>query len=204
MRRESLGEPRPHGETLTDLGDPGEGPVDTLHPEPVGGRGPILRDHGRVRLPRALPLVAVVLAACTSGSLRPAPTPAEELGSWAVSFTAALPAGFWEEGTHGYRLVLECPEPAGTIGGPVATLRVSSAAELRPGPVYLKTDGPGTGLLTPADLADVHPDQVLTPAVTLVGLTDADVEEVTGHCTGSFIVDGGETTPLSPGEPFQP
>lgn len=157
-----------------------------------------------MHLRRAIPVVALALAACTSETLRPAPTPAGELGPWAVAFSATLPAGFWEEGTHGYRLVLECPEPAGTIGGPVTTLRVSTGAELLPGPVYLKTDGPGTALLTPAELADVHPDQVLTPAVTLVGLTDADVDEVTGHCTGSFIVDGGETTPLTPGEPFQP
>jgi len=147
--------------------------------------------------------LGVLLGAC-SGGLRPAPTPAAEVGPWGVAFTATLPAGFWEEGTSGYRLALECPEPVGTVGGPVTTLRVSAEAALLPGAVYLKTDGPGTGLLTPSDLAEVHPEQVLTPAITLVGLAEDQVGEVTDHCTGSFIVDGGDTTPLAPGDAFQP
>lgn len=163
----------------------------------VGGSGRGLRCEDEPM--RALPILTtvLVLGACSSQALRPAPTPPGEVGPWGVAFTATLPAGFWEEGTGGYRLVLECPEPVGTVGSAVTTLRVSSEAEVLGGDVFLKADGPGTGILSPADLTEINPAQVTIPAITLVGLTDSQVDEVSGGCTGSFVVDGGETTPSS-------
>lgn len=149
-------------------------------------------------------VLAVGLGACASDTLRPAPTPAEEAGPWGVAFTANLPPDFWKEGTNGYRLVLECPEPVGTVGGPVVTLRVSGQAALVDGDLFLKSDGPGTGLLTPSDLSEVNPAQVMTPAISLVGLSTDQTADVAADCTGSFVVDGGETTPLEPGAPFAP
>ncbi len=149
-------------------------------------------------------VLAVALGACASDALRPAPTPAEEAGPWGVAFTAHLPPDFWNEGTNGYRLVLECPEPVGPVGGPVVTLRVSGEAATVDGDVFLKSDGPGTGLLTPSDLSEVNPAQVMTPVISLVGLTTDQTADVIANCTGSFVVDGGETTPLEAGEPFEP
>lgn len=150
---------------------------------------------------RGLLVMVVLLGACGGVGLSPANVASEPGGSLAVSFTRTFPAGTWTTGDHAYRLVIVCPTQR--VGPPVVRFQVSEEAP-RADPVYLRFDGPGRSLLSPADLPAIHPDDVTVAVVTVAGLTPADAEEARSECDGSVVYDGGDPEQLEPGAPFSP
>ena len=145
--------------------------------------------------------LCVVLASCAGNPLTPANVAAEPGGDLAISFTRTFPARFWEPGGHAYRLVITCPSQS--VGPPVVRFEVSTDAP-RVGTVYLRIDGPGRSLLSPADLTSVHPDDTTIAVVTLAGMTVPGVEEARAECEGTVVYDGLDPEPLEPGTPFSP
>jgi hypothetical protein len=158
-------------------------------------------DSGIVRARVAILIFAFAVAGCGGGALSPANVAAEPGGTLAVSFTRTFPPGFWEEGEHAYRIVIVCP--AQNVGPPVVRFDVTDDAP-QVGTVYLRFDGPGRHLLSPADLAAVHPDDTTVAVVTLAGMTAAGAEEARTECNGSVVYDGLDPETLDPGEPFSP
>ena len=150
-----------------------------------------------------LPVVILTLAlsACGSESLTPANVAAEPGGTFAVSFTRTFPPGFWEPGSHAYRMVITCP--AQQVGPPVVRFEVSEEAPAS-GTVYLRFDGPGRHVLSPADLTAVNPDDTTVAVVTLAGMTEAAAEETREDCDGTVVYDGLDPESLEPGQPFTP
>ncbi|MEX2422802.1 MAG: hypothetical protein WD990_02385 [Acidimicrobiia bacterium] len=146
-------------------------------------------------------IVACFVVGCGADALSPANVAAAPGGTQAVSFTRTFPPGFWEEGDHAYRMVIVCP--AQNVGPPVVRFTVSEDAP-QVGTVYLRFDGPGRHLLSPADLPAVHPDDTTVAVVTLAGMTEADAEEARTDCDGSVIHDGLDPESLEPGGPFSP
>lgn len=146
-------------------------------------------------------LAMMLVTACGGPGLSPANVASEPGGSLAVSFTRTFPAGTWTTGDHAYRLVIVCPTQR--VGPPVVRFQVSEDAP-RSDPVYLRVDGPGRNLLSPADLSAVHPDDVTVAVITVAGLTPADAEEARSECGASVVSDGGDPEPLEPGAPFSP
>lgn len=118
-----------------------------------------------------------------------------------MAFTHTFPPGTWTEGDHAYRLVIVCPSQR--VGPPVVPFEVSPDAP-RANPVYLRVDGPGTNLLSPADMAAVHPEDTTIAAVTVAGLTVQGAEAARTECEASIVVDGGDPLPLTAGSPFSP
>lgn len=153
----------------------------------------------RVRV--AILIVAFAAAGCGGESLSPANVAAEPGGTQAVSFTRTFPPGFWEEGSHAYRMVIVCP--AQNVGPPVVRFEVTDDAP-QVGTVYLRFDGPGRRVLSPADLPAVHPDDTTVAVVTLAGMTEAGAEEARTECDGSVVYDGLDPETLEPGAPFSP
>ena len=145
--------------------------------------------------------VGVLAAGCGGESLSPANVAAAPGGTQAVSFTRTFPPGFWEEGEHAYRMVMVCP--AQNVGPPVVRFEVSDDAP-QVGTVYLRFDGPGRHVLSPADLPNVHPDDTTVAVVTLAGMTEAEAEGARTDCDGSVVYDGLDAEALEPGEPFSP
>lgn len=179
-----------------------------ISPSPSpGGIGPAsavcdrakLRGVVRVRL--AILIVSIAVTGCGGESLSPANVAAAPGGTQAVSFTHTFPPGFWEEGEHAYRMVIVCP--AQSVGPPVVRFEVSNEAP-QVGTAYLRFDGPGRHVLSPADLPAVHPDDTTVAVVTLAGMTETDVEGARTNCDGSVVYDGLDPETLEPGEPFQP
>lgn len=154
-----------------------------------------------MRVLSAIVVLAITLSACGSGSLTPANVAAEPGGTFAVSFTRTFPPGFWEPGSHAYRLVITCP--AQQVGPPVVRFEVSDEAPVS-GTVYLRFDGPGRHILSPADLAAVNPNDTTVAAVTLAGMTDSAAEEARAECDGTVVYDGLDPESLEPGPPFTP
>lgn len=146
-------------------------------------------------------VLAVVLSACGGGSLSPANVAAEPGGTFAVSFTRTFPPEFWEPGPHAYRLVITCP--ARQVGPPVVRFEVSEDAPSS-GTVYLRFDGPGRSILSPADLAAVNPDDTTVAVVTLAGMNEIAAEEAREDCDGTVVYDGLDPESLEPGPPFSP
>jgi len=143
----------------------------------------------------------VAVTGCGNGSLTPANVAAEPGGGLAISFSRAFPPDFWEPGGHAYRLVITCPSQS--VGPPVVRFDVSTDAA-RAGTVYLRFDGTGRNLLSPADLASVHPDDTTIAVVTLAGMTESGAEEARAACEGTVVYDGLDPEPLEPGPPFSP
>lgn len=153
----------------------------------------------RVRI--AILIVAFVVAGCGGESLSPANVAAQPGGTQAVSFTRTFPPGFWEEGEHAYRMVIVCP--AQNVGPPVVRFEVSDDAP-QVGTAYLRFDGPGRHVLSPADLPAVHPADTTVAVVTLAGMTESDVEDARRDCDGSVVYDALDPETLEPGEAFSP
>ena len=153
----------------------------------------------RVRV--AILIISFLVAGCGNEALSPANVAAEPGGTLAVSFTRTFPPGFWEEGDHAYRMVIVCP--AQNVGPPVVRFEVSDDA-LPVGTVYLRFDGPGRHLLSPADLPAVHPDDTTVAVVTLAGMTATGAEDARNDCDGSIVYDGLDPETLEPGESFSP
>lgn len=150
---------------------------------------------------RGLLVMALVLGACGGSGLSPANVATEPGGSLAVSFTRTFPADTWTTGDHAYRLVIVCPTQR--VGPPVVRFEVSEEAP-RSDPVYLRFDGPGRNMLSPADLPAIHPDDVTVAVITVAGLTPTDAEEARSECDANIVYDGLDPEPLEPGAPFSP
>ena len=146
-------------------------------------------------------IVAFAAAGCGGEALTPANVAPEPGGTLALSFTRTFPPGFWEEGEHAYRMVIVCPTQ--NVGPPVVRFEVSDDAP-EVGTVYLRFDGPGRHLLSPADLSTVHPEDTTVAVVTLAGMTESDVAEARTGCDASIVYDGLDPEPLAPGDPFSP
>ncbi|HVR32712.1 MAG TPA: hypothetical protein VMS74_08380 [Acidimicrobiia bacterium] len=154
-----------------------------------------------MRMTFSTAVLAVLIGGCGSAPMSPANIASEPGGVLAVSFTRTFPAGFWELGAHAYRLVIVCPTQR--VGPPVVRFEVSEDAA-RFGEVYLRFDGPGTSLLSPADLAAIHPADTTVAVVTLAGMTESDAEEARSECEATVVYDGREPDQLEPGTPFSP
>lgn len=133
--------------------------------------------------------------------MTPANVAPEPGGAAAVSFTRTFPPGHWTPGAHAYRLVVECPTQR--VTPPIVRFEVSEEAD-EVGTVYLRFDGPGRHVLSPADLSAVHPNDTTVATMTLAGMTDTDAEEARTNCLATVIYDGLDPEPLEPGTPFRP
>ncbi|MDX1447814.1 MAG: hypothetical protein R3246_02025 [Acidimicrobiia bacterium] len=145
--------------------------------------------------------LASVLTACSGPGLSPANVASEPGGTLAVAFTRTFEPGWWTPGDHAYRLVIVCPSQR--VGPPVVRFEVSEDAP-RADPVYLRFDGPGRSLLSPADLPAVHPEDVTVAAITIAGLTPEAAEDARTDCDASVVYDGLDPEPLDAGVPFSP
>jgi hypothetical protein len=104
-------------------------------------------------------------------------------------------------GDHAYRLVIECPTQR--IGPPVARFAVSDTAP-EAGTVYLRFDGPGRNLLSPADTPVINPADATIAVITLAGMTTTGAEDARSGCAASMVYDGLDPEILEPGSPFSP
>lgn len=155
--------------------------------------------------------VGLVLAGCASQpplkgvDLPPASIPDDlDPAQWAVGFSHDFGAGFWEEGPHAYQLFLDCPEvEQARVDSEVVLFVASPDSPTYEEPVHLRIAGLSTTALGPSDVSIVNPEQTTIALVTVVGLSQAQVDAVS-RCAGEVFWDEGSSEPLRPGEPFQP
>lgn len=163
---------------------------------------------------RLLVMVAVgVLAAASCGGepalegvdLPPAEVPdAVSENLWSLPFVAELPSGYWEEGAHRYRFVIDCPPVGQSVASNPVEFRVTQLTPTLQGPVFLRLSGLSDGIIMPPNVGAIHPTQETVAAVTFLGLTQQAVDEATATCTGLLEFDGDRSEVLRPGEPFRP
>ena len=158
----------------------------------------------------ALVAVSILLGACAGDpplegiDLPVAETPASVAENlWALPFVAELPAGYWSAGQHRYRFVIDCP----ALGDPVESNAIEfMATPLIPtlqGPVYIRLSGLSDGIITPANVPSINPDQETIAAVTFMGLSLDTIDQAVA-CEGTMEFDGGQAEAMRPGEPFRP
>lgn len=123
---------------------------------------------------------------------------------WAVEFSHDFGPAFWGEGPHAYQLFLDCPglEEA-QVESEVNLFAASTDFPTFDDPVRLRIAGLSTTPLGPSDLSFVNPDQDTIALITVVGLSQAEVDEAS-QCTGEVFWDEGQSAPLEPEEPFRP
>ncbi len=123
---------------------------------------------------------------------------------WAVAFSHDFGPGFWDEGPHAYQLFLECPEvEQAQVDSEVVLFAAGSDFPTYDEPVHLRIAGLSTTAMGPSDVSFVNPEQTTIALVTVVGLSQAEVDAVAG-CAGEVFWDEGSSAPLQPGEPFRP
>lgn len=155
--------------------------------------------------------VGLLLAGCASQprlegvDLPPASVPDDlDPAQWAVAFSHHFGAGFWEEGPHAYQLFLDCPEvEQARVNSEVVLFASNPDWPTYDEPVRLRIAGLSTTALGPPDIRFVNPEQTTVALVTVVGLSQTQVDAVSG-CAGEVFWDEGSSAPLQPEEPFRP
>jgi hypothetical protein len=156
---------------------------------------------------RSLIAFVLVLAACGSTvelagtDLPVAASPATvEQATWGLPFVAEFPAGYWSEGGHRYRFVIDCPVlPQGEIESIPLDFRVTTLTRTLNGPVYIRMGGLSDGIMMPANVGAVHPDQQTVAAVTFLGLDEVTTSAASDQCVGVMEFDGDQSEPMVPG-----
>ncbi len=155
--------------------------------------------------------VGLLVAGCAAQpslegvDLPPASIPGDlDPAQWAVAFAHDFGPGFWEEGPHAYQLFLDCPEvEEARADSEVILFAASSDSPTFDEPVHMRIGGLSTTALGPPDVSFVHPEQTTSALVTVVGLSQAQVDAVS-RCAGEVFWDEGSSARLRPGEPFRP
>jgi len=155
--------------------------------------------------------VGLLLAGCAQPTplegidLPPASIPADiDPAQWAVGFSHDFGPGFWDEGPHAYQLFLDCPNvEQARVNSEVVLFAAGPDFPTYDDPVHLRIAGLSTTPLGPSDVTFVNPEQTTIALVTVVGLSQTQVDEVSG-CAGEVFWDEGSSAPLRPGEPFRP
>ena len=168
-------------------------------------------EQGVSRLIRVLVATVLAVASCSGEpplegiDLPPAEVPASVSENlWSLPFVAEMPAGYWDEGAHRYRFVIDCPPVGQSVASNPVEFRVTQLTPTLQGPVYLRLGGLSDGIIMPPNVGAIHPTQETIAAVTFLGLTQEVVDEATATCTGVLEFDGDQSEILRPGEPFRP
>ena len=159
-----------------------------------------------------LTLAAILaLGACTERvalegiDLPPASLPDEiEPEQWAVAFSHDFEPGFWSAGPHVYKLVLDCPQAGeAQVDGGLAFFAAGVDVPVFDSQVYLRLSGLSTSRLGQPDLRVMSTEQETTALVTVIGLSNREVEAA-ADCLGEVRYDDGRSAPLRPSAPFRP
>lgn len=156
--------------------------------------------------------VGLLLAACVAQpaplegiDLPPATIPDDiDPAQWAVAFSHDFGPGFWDEGPHAYQLFLDCPEvEQARVDSEVVLFAAGPDIPTHDEPVHLRIAGLSTTAMGPSDVSFVNPEQETIALLTVIGLSQAEVDAAS-QCTGEVFWDEGSSAPLQPGEPFRP
>jgi len=123
---------------------------------------------------------------------------------WAMPFFHEFGPGFWPQGPHVYQLLFDCPGVGEEdVKSELIFFAAGSDFPTIDDEVHLRLQGISTTTMGPPDLQFVSTDQETTALLTVVGLSDAQVEAA-AECAGEIQWDDGQSAPLQPGEPFRP
>ena len=127
-----------------------------------------------------------------------------EQDTWGLPFMVELPPGYWAVGAHRYRFVVKCPALVTEVESIPVEFRVTTLTGTLDQTVFIRLMGLSDGIMMPANVGAIHPDQATTAVVTFLGLSQATIDEASESCAGVMEFDGDQTEPLLPGEPFHP
>jgi hypothetical protein len=157
-----------------------------------------------------LGLVIFVLVACSTASspkITPLPTaipPSGEPGGWAISFSYTFESG-WGVSAHRYQFLVHCPA---VMEEDLITdwvwFDVVESAQLSPDPVYMRINGLSYGVLAPASIEIIHPEQQTVAVVTLLGFPESTARTAAEDCQGLIRYDDKPPLSLTAEEPFRP
>lgn len=153
----------------------------------------------------------LILVACSQPEplqgidLPPASLPEEiDAAQWAVAFSHEFGPGFWEEGPHAYQLFLDCPDvEQARVQSEVILFAAGPDIPTFDDPVRLRLAGLATTTMGSSDVRFVSTEQDTTALITVVGLSEEQVNAA-GDCEGVVFWDEGESAPLQPNPPFRP
>ena len=126
-----------------------------------------------------------------------------EQATWGLPFAVEFPAGYWEAGAHRYRFLIDCPVLEAEVESLPVEFRVTPLTPTLNKTVYLRMAGLSDGIMMPANVRAIHPDQATTAVVTFLGLSQATIDEASS-CEGLVEFDGDRAELMQPGEPFRP
>lgn len=127
-------------------------------------------------------------------------------GAWAISFEYPFPSSFWNEGSHRYGFLIDCPILLEeNITGEWRWFNTVDEAQLFESPIFLRLGGLSHGLLAPIVIDTIHPEQATIAVVTILGVTLENAELATSSPDCEVLIrwDDKATEILSAGEPFQ-
>jgi hypothetical protein len=133
--------------------------------------------------------------------VQPSITPST--GDWVVTFEYRFPDRSWSIGQHTYTLQAACPNLPSLGGTWTLGFEVSTQAQVFAGWVYLRTRGLSDQPIDGSFFSQIHPDQALAAAFSLVLQSREEAEQARVDCSVTVVLDGGPAHLLAPHVPYQ-
>lgn len=131
------------------------------------------------------------------------PTFQELAASWVVTFQYRFENREWSLGEHPYTLLASCPSQPSLGGTWSPSFTVTAGAPRYPQPVYLRTRGASDSLLDGRTVLEVHPNQLLEAAFSLVFTTQQQAQIALTACQVTLSLDHGPQQRLVAQPPYE-
>lgn len=123
--------------------------------------------------------------------------------SWVVTFQYRFENREWSLGEHPYTLQASCPSQP-SLGGTWSTsFNVTADAPRYPQALYLRTRGVSDSLLDGRTVAEVHPNQLLEAAFSLLFTTQQQAQIALSACRVTVTLDGRTSQDLVAQPPYE-
>lgn len=127
----------------------------------------------------------------------------EQTASWVVTFQYRFENRDWTFGEHPYVLEASCPSLPSLSGTFSASFPVTETAPRYPETLYLRTRGVKDSLLDGRDVPEVHPNQVLAAAYSLIFPSAEQAQLAMSACRVTVALDRGAPVPLVAQPPYE-
>lgn len=145
----------------------------------------------------ATPVPVLVASVTPEATFQQLPT------NWVVTFLYRFESREWSLGVHAYVLQASCPSLPNLSGTFSASFPVTETAARYPQTIYLRTRGVSDSLLDGRDIPEVHPNQALAAAYSLLFPSAEQARTAMAACRASVSLDRGATQELVAQPPYE-
>lgn len=136
-------------------------------------------------------------------SVTPEATFQQPATTWVVTFLYRFEGRDWSQGMHAYVLEASCPSLPNLSGTFSASFPVTETAARFPQTIYLRTRGVSDSLLDGREVPEVHPNQALAAAYSILFPSAEQAQSAMAACRVSVTLDRGASQDLVAQPPYE-